>query len=336
MRIAVVRNLSAAGVMNPLGQPASRGETESTAQWVAAALREDGHRVLICEGDMHMLATLARFMPSAGDGSVTGMVFNLAVGIQGEAAGGHVPAMLEMAGVPFTGPGPLGHALAFDTHACRALLRQSGIPTPRHRVLRWPGDDASDLTFPVRVAPRYATGSTVARTAMSARGLGDAVEAILADGEPEAFVEEHLDGTTIAASFIGNDEDLELLSLADQASDGDAAGVPGITRAVALHSGAIAAAAFRACHCKDYGRVVVRIDGMGRPFVQRIDVLPSLERDSSFVRAAVAGGYGPTALAARILDAAHRRYFGVPAPRFNLPGADARPAGVVTAASRRR
>ena len=74
--------------------------------------------------------------PLYADGHPTGMVFNMAYGIQGECRYTHVPAMLEMAGVPYTGSRPLGHALALDKVITKNLLRDAGIPTPNFCVMR--------------------------------------------------------------------------------------------------------------------------------------------------------------------------------------------------------
>src|SRR5262249_17596510 len=77
----------------------------------------------------------------------------------------------------------------------------------------------------------------------------------------------------------------------------------------------LAAAVFRACHCKDYARVDIRIDSAGRPSVLEINSMASLGDGGSFVYAALRAGYDFTALVSRILDIAHERYFAVPAPR---------------------
>jgi oligopeptide transport system permease protein len=48
------------------------------------------------------------------------LVFNMSYGIQGDCRYTHVPAMLEMAGLPYTGSSPLGHTLALDTYGALA------------------------------------------------------------------------------------------------------------------------------------------------------------------------------------------------------------------------
>src|SRR5215813_6632518 len=151
MKIAVVQNRSRLGVNNKFGLRCFERYGERTIRSVADALRRNGHEVLVCEGDNSLLATLQAFMPADPKQNPTGMVFNMSYGIQGNCRYTHVPAMLEMAGVPYTGSSPLGHALALDKVITKDLIRTAGVPTPDYRVMR-PGDtNFSGMRFPVVV-----------------------------------------------------------------------------------------------------------------------------------------------------------------------------------------
>ncbi|WP_245459166.1 MULTISPECIES: hypothetical protein [unclassified Mesorhizobium] len=144
------------GVINRFGQPLPQPPQpwpEGDRDSVVSALQEGGHEVLLCEGDKGLLATLERFMPPDSQARPSGFVFNLAYGIQGESRFSHVPAMLEMAGVPYIGAGPLGHELANDKAITKILIRDCGVPTANFRVMRRGSDNAGDLKFPVVVKP---------------------------------------------------------------------------------------------------------------------------------------------------------------------------------------
>ncbi|TIW03444.1 MAG: hypothetical protein E5V81_36845, partial [Mesorhizobium sp.] len=52
-----------------------------------------------------------------------------------ESDKGNVSAMIEMAGIPYTGPSPLGHELALDKVITKRLIRDRGVPTPKFRVM---------------------------------------------------------------------------------------------------------------------------------------------------------------------------------------------------------
>jgi hypothetical protein len=71
------------------------------------ALRAEDHDVLLCEGNKDVLSVLEAFMRAGARGWPTGMAFNMAYGIQGRCRYTHVPAILDMARVPYTGSGLL-------------------------------------------------------------------------------------------------------------------------------------------------------------------------------------------------------------------------------------
>ena len=70
-------------------------------------------------------------MPRVMAGERPGMVFNMAYGIQGVSRYTHLPAMLEMLGVPYVGSNPEAHALALDKIIAKLLFQSQGVPTPR-------------------------------------------------------------------------------------------------------------------------------------------------------------------------------------------------------------
>ena len=111
MKIAVVRNRNNEGVVARFGVPTAEKYGRAAVQGVLDALRAAGHETIVLEGDGTLFARLAEFMPAdPATGLPTGMVFNMAYGVQGECRYVHVPGLLEMAGVPYTGSSPRGHA----------------------------------------------------------------------------------------------------------------------------------------------------------------------------------------------------------------------------------
>ena len=67
----------------------------------------------------------------------------MAYGIQGESRYTHVPAMLELAGVPYTGASPLGHAVSLDKAVTKRLLQAAGVPTPAFTLMEEPQEPAA-------------------------------------------------------------------------------------------------------------------------------------------------------------------------------------------------
>jgi D-alanine-D-alanine ligase len=332
MKVAVVQNRDYTGVINTFGRPCPEVYGAKTIELVIDSLRQQGHEVLLCEGDIHLLDRLELFMPPGAGGRPGGMVFNMAYGIQGECRYTHVPAMLEMAGMPYTGSSPLGHALALDKVITKDLIRSAGVPTPNYRVMRRAGEHCGDLRFPLVVKPRHESTSFGLHLVNDRRELGEAVEAVAAQYRQDALVEEYIPGREVCVALLGNEE-LEFLPLVEQDFGGcesclvtwqdkmhKSAVEPrkvcpaGLPDNLAARLREIAAATFRACHCNDFARVDLRIDHSGQPYVLEINSMASLGSGGSYVLAALTAGYSFAGLIQRILDVAHQRYYGVPVP----------------------
>ena len=326
MKIAVVWNDDRSGVVNRFGQDCPERYGLRTIQGVASALREYGHDVIVCDGDKHLLATLERFMPPDADLRPTGIAFNMAYGIQGDCRYSHVPGILELAGVPYTGSSPLGHALALDKVVAKHLMMAAGVPTPRFRAMRLGTESIYDLRFPLIVKPRHESTSFGLTLVENHVDLQKAVVAIAESYHQDAVVEEYIEGREICVGLLGN-EDLEVLPLVEH-DFGDrarrlvtwedkthrAAAEP-IKVCPALVDGElakrlreIAIETFRACSCRDFARVDIRVDPAGNPFVLEINSMAALGAGASFVLAAQAAAIDYSGLVRRILDVACQRY----------------------------
>ncbi|MER8912065.1 ATP-grasp domain-containing protein [Mesorhizobium sp. M0854] len=332
MRVAVVLNHDRMGVINRFGQLCPKRDDRKTVESVVAALQEGGHETLLCEGDKGLLTTLEQFMPPDPEARPSGIVFNMAYGIQGECRLTHLPAMLEMAGVPYTGSSPLGHGLAFDKVVTKRLIRDCGVPTPNFRVMRRGTERTGDLRFPLVVKPRLESDSCGLQLVHEPAQLRQAVEAIVAQYAQDALVEEYIEGREIWIALLGNGE-LEVLPPVEQdfghrktrlLSWEDKMHMAGaapqricpaqIGSKLARTLRDISVATFRACECRDYARVDFRIDRSGQPFVLEINSMPGLGMTSAYVLAATTAGYSFSSLFNRILHIANTRYFGIGIP----------------------
>lgn len=331
MRVAVVWNPDDTGVINRFGQPTTvfgdRGGVES----VVTALQEGGHQTLLCEGDTGLFAALERFMPPDSQARPSGMVFNMGYGIQGECPSIHVPAMLEMAGVPYTGASPLGCGLALDKVIAKRLIRDAGVPTPNFRSMRHGTESTGDLRFPVVVKPSREHDSRGLQLVHEPAQLRQAVEVIFTQSAQDALVEEYIEGREITVALLGNSE-LEVLPLVEKdfgdcethtARWKDKGRVAAAQKICPARLGSdlttmlqdISVATFRACQCRDFARVDLRLDHSGQPFVLEINHDPSLDMGASYVLAARTAGHSFSSLVNRILDVAHTRYFGIGIPK---------------------
>lgn len=330
MRIAVVRNRDNTGVIARFGRPCPEVYGKQSVQRVIDGLREAGHEVGVFEGDMTMLPGLKEFLaPDPATGLPGGMVFNLSYGVQGDCRYTHVPGMLEMAGIPYTGSSPLGHTLALDKVVTKILMVEAGVPTPAWRVLSGRGGDVSGLRFPLVVKPRHESSSFGLRLVNTQAELDEAVAAIVEQFQQSALVEEYIPGREIAVGVLGG-ECLPLVEIDFTGRHEDM-----MTHADKMHKSAqepvrvcpapvdaafaerlreISLRTFHACHLRDYARVDIRVDAAGNPFVLEINSMASLGWGGAYVMAARQAGYSWPELLAKIVDLAHARYFGSAAP----------------------
>ncbi|MER8656147.1 ATP-grasp domain-containing protein [Mesorhizobium sp. M0847] len=332
MRVAIVTNSDFNGVISRFGQPCPHPPERSIPEDVVAALQQGGHETLLCEGDKGLLAAIERFMPTGPQGGPLGMAFNLAEGIQGEKRETHVAAMLEMAGVPYTGSGPLGIGLTCDKVVTKMLIRDKGVPTPNFRIMRRGTESAAGLQFPVVVKPRHEGASLGLQLVYEHSKLKEAVEVIATQYGQDALVEEYIEGREICVGLLGNEE-LEVLPVVEmnfgdretRLMDWDAKFVPAaavpticpaqIESRLETTLRDISVATFRACHCRDYARLDFRLDRSGQPFVLEMNSPAGLNMHySDLVVAARTAGYTYSSLINHILDIAHIRCFG-----FGIP-----------------
>jgi D-alanine-D-alanine ligase len=334
MKIAVVRNRNNKCVVNEFGPPCPESYGKRSVQRIMDSLRWGGHKVKAFEGDGSLVTKLRKFMPPGRKtGRPTGLVFNLSYGIQGDCRYTHVPAMLEMAGVPYTGATPYGHVLSLDKVLAKTLMREHGIPTPDFRVIADPGEDPGDLRFPLVVKPRHESTSYGLRLVHTREDLEEAVGFIVGEYRQGALVEEFIDGREVHVGLLGNDP-VEVFPLVEyefgervgrlmmwedkyhRTDDEPLKICPApVSPDLAARLRDMAVSLFHLVGCRDYARVDMRLDEEGNPYVLEINSMASLGRGGAYVMSARVAGYSFESLICRIVDVAHERYFGVPAKR---------------------
>lgn len=122
----------------------------------------------------------------------------------------HVPALLELLDVPYSGSPPGTLALCYDKALVRALAAQSGVPVPEERFLRpeEPLAAAVPERFPALIKPNRGDGSVgitrraLVRDEVEARAYLEALRRELP--EREILVQEYLPGTEYGVGLIGN------------------------------------------------------------------------------------------------------------------------------------
>ena len=334
MKVAVVYNRDKKGILNVFGIQNREWYPEETIQKVVQALEKGGHTIELIVADRFLLTNLKKFLPKLSKRRPNGIVLNLALGIQGKCRYTHVPAMLEIAGIPYTGSSPLGHILAFDKVVTKQILMSADLPTPNYRVVTHPDQTVPELNFPLIVKPRSEAASFGLKIVEDESQLREAVIHILDDFKQTALVEEYIDGREVNVAVLGNNPPksfpvLELVlaeknqkvysydvkftkKAKDKIRKVCPADLPPETTAYLQK---IAAEAFHVLNVHDYGRVDIRLDEYNRPFILEMNSMASINPSSSYVKAARAAGYSYDKLINGIVEAAVERY-GIEEPEF--------------------
>jgi D-alanine-D-alanine ligase len=277
--------------------------------------------------DRFLLTKLNKFLPKLSKRRANGIVFNLALGIQGKCRYTHVPAILEVGGIPYTGSSPLGHILALDKVVAKQIFMASGIPTPNYRVFTSPDQRPPELQFPLIVKPRGEAASFGVKIVRDETALQDAVKNIVTEYGQSALVEEFIEGREVNVGILGNYPPkalpvLELMmpeneesvysrdfkfpkSVRNKVKKVCPAPLP---KETAAYIQEIAVQAFNVLNVYDFGRVDIRLDKFNRPFVLEMNSMASINPASSFVYAAQKAGISYGKLINSIVDTAHERY----------------------------
>ncbi len=329
LRIALLANLEK-NAPHGVGEAQDRWaelDSERTVEAIAASLRQGGHKVTFLEGDESLCGRLRR--------GHFDIAFNICEGHRGDSRESHVPALLEMLGIPYTGSKVLCLALTLDKPMTKRVLAFHGLPTPRFQVFDHPFANLdSDLRYPLFVKPAgEGTGmgingdSVVRDESQLRRQLQWLIETY---GQP-ALVEEYVEGREITVGVLGNAElqvlpPLEIdLSTCPPEERGiytsrikaELPTVPrylcpaGLSEAVVDELSRLAVAAFRALGCMDVARVDFKLDAHDgdRPYILEVNPLPGLSPGiSDMVMQAEADGMSHAELINAILGAALERY----------------------------
>lgn len=202
LRVAVLANLKENAPVHPGMPPDTWAELETrrTTDAIVSALETAGHRAVVLEGAVSLAEQLRSLAPD--------ICFNLCEGHWGDSRESHVPAILEMLRLPYTGSGVLALAVTLDKPLTKRLLAYHGLPTPAFQVFHR-ADTAvrPDLTYPLFVKPSR-EGSSLGVTAASIvdgeRELRDQLAQQLDRFQQPILVERFVRGREVTVGIVGN------------------------------------------------------------------------------------------------------------------------------------
>ncbi|MGB9301457.1 MAG: ATP-grasp domain-containing protein [Anaerolineae bacterium] len=329
LRIALLANLKV-NAPHGNGEPRDKWselDSERTVEAIAAALRQAGHKVTFLEGDESLCGKLQR--------GHFDIAFNICEGHRGDSRESHVPAVLEMLGIPYTGSKILSLALTLDKPMAKRILAFHGLPTPLFQVFNDPRETLDrGLGYPLFVKPTGEgtgmgiNGNSVVRDEGELRSQ---LRWLIDTYDQPALVEEFIEGREITVGVLGNKQlhvlpPLEVdLSRCPPEERGIYTGrikseLPdsplyvcpaALTEAQEEELEGLAVAAFRTLDCLDVARVDFKLDAnhAEKPYILEVNPLPGLSPGvSDLVFEAEAEGMSHAQLINAILDAALERY----------------------------
>ena len=280
------------------GPSAEREVSLASGRAVSAALRRAGHLVREVDADVSSVRALR---PDEQE-----VVFIALHGPFGED--GTVQAMLEEAGIPYTGSAPAASRAAMDKVVAKEMMRRAKVFTPEAMVLRReeldgkseaPGAARDRLGLPVVVKPARQGSSIGVGIVREASALPAALEEAFAYDDV-VLVEKYVAGRELTVGILG-ERTLPVIELRPHREfyDYQAKYVGEQTEyifEVDLPPATLEAAAdmslraYRALGCRDLARVDLILDEWQRPFVLEVNTIPGFTDHSLVPKAARRAG----------------------------------------------
>ncbi len=175
-------------------------DSESTVQALVDAIRSAGHTVEFLEGDTSFFDTIRMYKPD--------ICFNIAEGHYGDARESHIPAVLEMLRIPYTGSKVFTLALALDKPMTKRILHWHELPTPRFQTFEREDEERNDdMQFPLFVKPsREGTGMGVSKKSIvrNEAELRQQIHYTLNHYQQTVLVEQYIEGRELTVGVVGN------------------------------------------------------------------------------------------------------------------------------------
>lgn len=259
------------------------------------------------------------------------LVFNLCNGIRGDSRLSQLPSLLEHEGIPYTGSGPLGHALAYSKIYSGMIFKQFNIPTPEFAYVHKMEElNGIGLDYPLFVKPSdegSSRGIYKDSLVYDKESLYKKVEKLLNEYDSPVMIMEFIDGNEFTVGIVEDGKrtlpvmEIDFSQLPD--------GFPKIysfevkneykqlkkhitpariSKELEIKIKETALRAFKALNLRDYSRIDIRVMN-DIPYVIEINSLPGLDRiNSNMSKMSIADGIGYEGLVFGIINGAINRY----------------------------
>ena len=308
-----------------------------SAKAIARALLEVGHSVeLMGVHGVEIYAALQQIRSAHPD-----LLFNLCESMDNNSLNEPTFAgLLDLFSIPYTGADQLALASCLHKQRTKDILIAHQIPTPPYRYLRTAAAlddralDALDYPWFVKLAHEDASlGITEANVVADAAALRARGRELIDEYDQPLIAERYVEGREINVTLLGNGADTHTLPLHEidfaampadrprivsyaakwEAGHVDYAGTKPVpmgaaTPELVAEIERVAIGAFRAVELRDYGRVDLRVDAAGVPWVIDVNPNPDISPDSGVTRAAAAAGMPYPQLVGAIAEIALKRF----------------------------
>ncbi|MBI4992603.1 MAG: D-alanine--D-alanine ligase [Candidatus Magasanikbacteria bacterium] len=306
----------------------------ATIEWMIKHFKNLGLEVLPIEADEKAYLNLYENKDKID------LAFNFAEGLHGRDRECHIPAMLEMLKIPYTGGSPLTEALVLDKATAKDVLRSHGVPVLPHQVfLTETGELNPELKFPLIVKTNsqgLSAGITNDSVVENENELRRQLKFVISNFKQKALVEPFLNGREFSVPMLGNNppevlpiiesdhstlpaglrpiDSLDVKWIIEEASGGANficpakidSGLEEKIKKICLQTWEV----LRLC---DFCRIDIRCDRAGNPYVLEVNspaglIPPEVSMTSYFPLSARVAGMDYETLLKKIFSAACHRY----------------------------
>ncbi len=285
------------------GLSAERDISLTTGKEVHEALQRKGLNSRMIDVDRNIAMTLQR--------EKIDLAFIALHGTYGED--GTVQGLLEYAGIPFTGSGVLGSAIAYNKVTSKMIFNHEGIPTAPYRVVTQRDLAENPLDLPVVVKPSD-QGSSFGVSIVKNESEWQAALDLAFHYSDEIVVEQFIEGKLLAIGMNGN-QPLPIVEIRPKSEfyDYESKYTAGKTEYICpadLSTAeqetcrAVAVQVTRALQGRGFPRVDVILSEDGVPYVLEMNTIPGMTPLSLLPMAAKQAGMDFDALVLEILKTA--------------------------------
>jgi len=324
------------------GTSDERAVSLASGAQVARALRELGHEVVAVDTARGILAAAeetallqsgvraapptAEELGTLDEGDTVALTRQPALGAidvffialhGGSGEDGTIQALLDVAGVTYTGSDRLGCSLAMDKEVSKRLFRDAGIPTPTWITGEHTADEiANQLGLPVIV--KVASGGSSLRLVL-AHDMPELERAIEESRSWEGIVlfEQFVRGRELTVGVVGGQAlPVGEIVPAHEIFDYECKYQPGLAEEIfpadidpelAQRVQRLAVRAHDALRLRDYSRIDFVVDAEGVPWCLEANAAPGMTANSLLPKAARAAGISFPQLCDRIAGLAQTR-----------------------------